>query len=160
MRPTSLFFKANHLRRLTAGVAGMCFINLLACTEYTPVHGMVDPSTSAHVRVTLTEQGRMTVTPRIGQRAERVEGTLQSMTDSSLSLMVTGVSREGGIEDTYLGEQLSLNASDYEAVEKSQTSAIRSFLLAGVIVASTFLVGKGVADISGGKGSTPPPQTK
>jgi hypothetical protein len=102
----------------------------------------------------------VTIAPRIGLRAERLEGTLQSMNDSSLSLMVTGVSREGGIEDNYLGEQLSLSARDYESVEKSKTSVIRSLLLAGAIVASTFFVGKGVADISGGKGGTPPPQTK
>jgi hypothetical protein len=160
MRSTSLFFGANRQRRLTAVVAGACFTNLLACTEYTPVHGMVDPATPTQVRVTLTDQGRVTIAPRLGLRAEHLEGTLQSMTDSSLSLMVTRISREGGIADDYTGEQLSLNSRDYESVEKSGTSVIRSLLLAGMLVASTFLVGKGVGDVSGGKNENPPPNTK
>ena len=160
MRSTSLFFGANRQRRLTAAVAAVCFMNLLACTEYTPVHGMVDPATPTQVRVTLTDQGRVTIAPRVGLRAQSLEGTLQSMNDSSLSLMVTKISREGGIEDDYAGEQLALNSRDYEAVEKSGTSVIRSLLLAGVLIASTFLVGKGAGDISGGKNENPPPQTK
>jgi hypothetical protein len=82
------------------------------------------------------------------------------MTDTSLSLLVSKVSREGGIEDSYLGQQLTLNSRDYEAVEKSKTSVLRSLLLAGIIVASTFLVAQGLGDISGSGGSKPPPQTK
>ena len=154
------FFTAYHMRRLTAIVVGVCFMNLLACTEYTPVRGAVDPATSTQVRVTLTDQGQMTVAPRIGLRAHSVEGSLQALTDTSLSLMVSKVSREGGIEDTYTGEPLSLSSRDYQAVEKSQTSVMRSLLLAGIIVASTFLISQGLGDISGGGGSKPPPNTK
>ncbi|HEV7388444.1 MAG TPA: hypothetical protein VGN73_07535 [Gemmatimonadaceae bacterium] len=145
---------------MTAIVVGGCFVNLLACTEYTPVRGTVDPAAPTQVRVTLTDQGQMTVAPRIGLRAHQLEGNLQGMTDSSLSLLVSKVSREGGIEDNYIGQQLSLNSRDYQAVEKSKTSVIRSLLLAGVILASTFLVAQGVGDVSGGKGGNPPPQTK
>jgi len=75
------------------------FATLLACTEYTQVHNAVDVANQPEVRVTLTGQGRVNVGPRIGLRAVRLEGLLQSMTDSSLSLSVRKVSREGGIED-------------------------------------------------------------
>lgn len=147
-------------RRLTAFVSGLCFMNLLACTEYTPVRGTVDPTAPTEVRVTLTDMGQVGVAPRIGLRAHQLEGTLQSMTDSSLALLVHKVSREGGIEDSYAGEQLSLNSRDFGAVERKGTSVIRSLLLAGAIVASTFVVAKGAGDLSGGKNGNPPPETK
>ncbi|MFL5479144.1 MAG: hypothetical protein ACJ79X_09015 [Gemmatimonadaceae bacterium] len=147
-------------QRVVAVITGLCFMNLLACTEYTPVRGTVDPATPAEVRVTLTDAGQLAVAPRIGLRAHQIEGTLQAMTDSSLSLSVHKVSREGGIEDAYAGEQLSLSARDFGAVEKRGTSVIRSLLLAGAIIATTFVAAKGAGDISGGKNGNPPPNTK
>ncbi|MFL5499618.1 MAG: hypothetical protein ACJ79Q_00120 [Gemmatimonadaceae bacterium] len=153
-------FPSGHSRRVIALVSGLCFINLLGCTEYTPVRGTVDPTSPTEVRVTLTDAGQMTVAPRIGLRAHQLEGALQSMTDSSLALSVHKVSREGGIEDSYAGEQLSLTARDFGAVEKSGTSVIRSLLLAGAIIATTFVAAKGAGDLSGGKNGNPPPQTK
>jgi hypothetical protein len=160
MNELTLKFPVRHSRRVVAFVSGVCFMNLLACTEYTPVRGTVDPASPTEVRVTLTDSGQLAVAPRIGLRAHQLEGALQSMTDSSLSLSVHKVSREGGIEDSYTGEQLSLTSRDFGAVEKSSTSVIRSLLLAGAILASTFVVAKGAGDLSGGKGGNPPPNTK
>jgi len=100
------------------------------------------------------------VAPRIGLRARQLEGTLQSMTDSSLALSVRKVSREGGIEDSYAGEQLSLSARDFEAVAKSRTSVVRSVLAAGAIIASAFLIAKGAGNVSGGDKGGPPPPTR
>jgi hypothetical protein len=159
MTVTSVF-RAHRTRQLTALIVGVCLMNLLACTVYTPVRGTVDLATPTNVRVTLTDQGQLTVAPRIGLRAHRLEGSLQGMTDTSLSLLVHSVSREGGVEDGYLGEQLSLNSRDYQAVETSKTSVIRSLLLTGVLIASTFLLAQGIGEISGTGGSKPPPQTK
>jgi hypothetical protein len=160
MNDLKLKSSTRHTRRITAFVSGLCFTNLLACTEYTPVRGLVDPTIPTEVRVTLTDVGQVSVAPRIGLRARQLQGTLESMTDSSVSLSVHNVSREGGIEDTYAGEQVSLNARDFDAVEKSRTSVIRSLLLAGAIIASTFLLAKGAGDLSGGNGGNPPPNTK
>jgi hypothetical protein len=112
------------------------------------------------VRVTLTDQGQLDVASRIGLRARQLEGTLQSLNDTSLSLSVRKVSREGGIEDNYAGEQLSLAARDFETVETSRTSISRSVLVAGAIIAATFLIAKGAGDLSGGKNGGPPPPTR
>jgi hypothetical protein len=144
-------------RRLVATLLAGTFANLLGCTEYTPVRGTVDASRQPEVRVILTDQGQLDVASRIGLRALRLEGTLQSMTDSSLTLIVHKVSREGGIDDNYAGEQLSLSARDFDAVETSKTSVARSLLLAGVIIASTFVIAKGAGDIAGGNNGGPPP---
>ena len=135
------------------------FANLVACTEYTPVHGDINVASQSAIRVTLTDKGTVDVAPRLGLRATQLTGTVQSMSDSSLSMTVQKVSREGGIEDTYTGEQISLHAGDFDAVEKSRTSVSRSLLLTAAILIATFVVAKGVGDISGGSDTGPPGQT-
>lgn len=147
-------------RRFTAGPLLLLFANLVACTEYVPVRGSIDVTASPEVRVTLSDQGTFDVAPRLGQRAEQLEGVLQGMTDSSLSLTVRKVSREGGIEDTYQGEHLTLAARDFESVGKARTSVARSLLLAAGITATAFLLAKGAGDLSGGKTPGPPPPTR
>jgi hypothetical protein len=159
MKVTQSPHGANRVRRTTALLLLASFTNLVACTEYTPVRGPVDAATQPDVRVTLTDQGQLDVASRIGLRARQLEGTLQTMTDSSLSLSVRKVTREGGIEDNYTGEQLSLSRRDVDAVEKTKTSVVRSLLAAGAILASVFLIAKGAGDVSGGKTSGPPPPT-
>lgn len=135
------------------------FANLLACTEYVPIRGSVDASAQPAVRVTLTDQGTLDVAPRIGMRAQTLEGVLQAATDSSLSLSVRKVSREGGIEDTYAGEPLSLLRRDYESVATGRTSVSRSLLLTGAIIAAALLLGTGAGDLLGGGGGGPPNKT-
>jgi len=159
MKRTSLVYIGFGDRRTTASLLMASFANLVACTEYTPVRGAVDAATQPDVRITLTDQGQLDLASRIGLRARQLEGTLQSMTDSSLALTVRKVSREGGIEDTYTGEQLSLSTRDFGTVERSKTSVSRSILAAGAILASAFLIAKGAGDVSGGKSSGPPPPT-
>ena len=146
-------------RAVTSLLLLASFANFVGCTEYTPVRGAVDTRAQSDVRITLTDQGQLDVAPRIGLRARQLEGTLQSMTDSSLALSVRKVSREGGIEDTYTGEQLSLLARDFDTVEKSRTSVVRSFLAAGAIVASALAIAKGAGNVSGGDKGGPPPPT-
>jgi hypothetical protein len=145
-------------RRVTAGMVAILFANLTACTEYVPVRGAVAAGPASQVRVTLTDEGTIDVAPRLGLRAERLEGVLQSMSDSSLTLMVRKVSRQGGIEDTYAGEQILLPRRDFDAVETGKTAVSRSILLTGAIIAGALLVARGAGDFSGGKsGGTPPP---
>lgn len=147
-------------RPTIAGLVAVLFANLVACTEYIPVKGMVDAGPVPEVRVTLTDQGTVDVAPRLGLRAERLEGLLQGMSDSSLTLTVRKVSRAGGIEDSYDGQQLSLATRDFLTIEKSRTSAPRSFLLAGAIVAGSFLIARGAGDIVGNGGGNHPPPTR
>lgn len=135
----------------------MLFANLIGCTEYVPVKGGIDQSSPRKVRVTLTDAGSVSVASKIGQRARIVQGVLHSMTDSTITLTVTHVSREGGIEDSYASEALTLSARDYEKVEQGKTSVSRSLLLAGAIIAGAFAVAVGAGELSGGGGGGPPP---
>ena len=142
-------------RRVTALCVLLVLPHLLACTEYTAVRGVSDAGVQPQVRVTLTDQGRVDAAPRVGLRAQRVEGRLTSMTDSTLSLSVRKVTREGSIEDNYEGDELTLSARDYDAVEKSQTSVPRSILAAGAIIVSAFVVARVGGDVTGSKSGGP-----
>ena len=146
--------------RVAASVVLILFTNLVACTEYTPVRGDIDAARQPEVRVTLTDQGQLDVATRIGLRVTKLEGILQSMSDSSLSLSVRKVSREGGVEDSYVGEPLSLSPRDFEAVEKSTTSVARSVLLTGAIVIASFLAAKGAGSLTGSENGSKPPPTR
>jgi len=152
------YLRTSH-RRLTGALAFVLFANLLACTEYVPVRGGVDASAQPAVRVTLTDQGTIDVAPRIGMRAETLEGVLESVSDTSLALSVRKVSREGGIEDSYAGEPLTLMRRDYESVATGRTSVSRSLLLAGGIIAGALLLGRGAGDLFGGDNGGHPNKT-
>ena len=143
-------------RRGCALLLIVLFANLTACTVYVPVTGAISQTSPRKVKVTLTDTGSVSVAPKIGQRARIVQGVLQSMTDSTITLTVTRVSREGGIEDSYAGEALTLSARDYEKVEQGKTSVSRSLLLAGAIIAGAFVVAVGAGELSGGDGGGPP----
>ena len=142
-------------RRLSS--TGLLFA--LACTVYTPVRG-VEPSQGYDVRVSLTDNGAVAIAPKIGPRARQLEGTLKQMNDSSLLISVRRITREGGGDDTYDGNEISLARQDIELVERSRTSVSRSILAAGAVLASALLVAKGAGDLSGGKTGGPPPPTR
>ena len=131
----------------------------VGCTAYTPLQ----PGQSApgyNVRVTLSDQGAVDLTPRIGARARQLEGTLRQTSDSAIVVSVRRVTREGGGDDNYDSLDVSIPAQDIAAVERSQTSVSRSVLTAGAIVATALLAAKGAGDFSGGKGTQPPPTGK
>lgn len=156
MQSASLNSFSFPVRRTTAVVLALLFANLTACTVYVPVTGAITQASPQKVKVTLTDAGSVSVAPKIGQRARVVQGLMQSMTDSTITLTVTQVSREGGIEDTYAGDALTLSARDYEKLEQGKTSVSRSLLLAGAIIAGAFAVAVGAGAVSGGDGGGPP----
>ena len=82
------------------------------------------------------------------------------MNDSSLTLSLRKVAREGGIEDSYQDIRLVLSSHDYDGVERERVSKPRSLLLAGGIIVSALLIGRGAGDLSGGKTAGPPPPTR
>jgi hypothetical protein len=144
-------------KRIVAIVLFAALPNLVGCTEYVPVSGTVDAAAKPEIRVVLTDQGKQSVASRLGPRVSRLEGVLDAMTDSSLTLTVRKVSREEGVEDTYAPEQIPLSRADVQSVEKSRTSVSRSVLTAGAIFVSALLVARGSGDVSGSGSGGPAP---
>jgi hypothetical protein len=126
-----------------------------ACTAYTPLQlGQAAPG--YNVRVTLSDQGAVDLTPKIGARAVQLEGTLRQASDSSILLSVRRVTRVGGGDDNYDALEVQIPAQDIETVERSKTSVSRSLLTAGAIAATALLAAKGAGDVSGGRNGGPP----
>jgi len=134
---------------------GMLF-TMAACTGYTPIHG-VAATPGSNVRVRLTDNGAVNLVPRIGPRARELQGTLRQVSDTSMVVLVRRVVREGGGEDAYDGQEISIPSADIELAETSKTSVSKSILAAGGILASALLIAKGAGDIGGGGSSRPPP---
>lgn len=132
------------------------FLTTAACTEYTPIHGIA-ATPGYDVRVRLTDNGAVNLVPKIGPRARQLQGTLKQVSDTSMVVLVRKVVREGGGEDTYDGQEISIPSADVELAETSKTSVSKSILAAGGILASAFLIAKGAGDIGGGGSSRPPP---
>ena len=145
--------------QIRTALVSVSFLTTASCTAYTPIHG-VEAAPGNNVRVRLSDKGAADLAQRIGPRVRQLEGTLKQVTDSSMLVSVRRVTREGGGEDTYDGQDISIPSQDIETAESSKTSAPRSILTAGAILASVFLVAKGAGDISGGGSNRPPPGSR
>lgn len=143
--------------RIRMALLSVSLLTMAACTAYTRIHG-IEATPGYDVRVRLTDKGAVDLVPRIGPRARQLQGTLKQMSDTSMVVLVRRVVREGGGEDTYDGQEISIPSRDIELAETSKTSVPRSILAAGGILASAFLIAKGAGDLSGGgSGKNPPP---
>ena len=135
------------------------FIFTASCTVYTPVRGL-DATPGNDVRLRLTDKGAVDLAPRIGPRARTLEGTLRQVTDSSMVVSVRRVFREDQGQDTYDSLEIAIPSQDIETAETSKTSAPRTILAAGAIIATALLAAKGAGDLSGRGGNKPPPGGK
>ena len=136
--------------RIGRSLISICILAVSACTTYTPLR-VADMSPGYNVRVSLTDQGAVDLAPKIGARARQLEGTLTQASDSTISISVRRVVREGGGDDTYNDLPISLPSQDVDRVERSTTSFSRSMLTAGAIVGTALLAARGAGDVSGGK---------
>src|SRR5258705_13577252 len=146
-------------KRVRTALLSVSLMVTVSCTVYTPMRGL-EAVPGYDVRLRLADKGAVDLAPRIGPRARTLEGTLRQVTDSSMVLSVRRVAREGQGQDTYDALEITIPSQDIEIAETSKTSVPRSFLAAGAIIASAFLVAKGAGDLSGGGGSKPPPGGK
>lgn len=147
------------IKRVRVALLSAPFIFTASCTVYTPVRGL-DATPGNDVRLRLTDKGAVDLAPKIGPRARALEGTLRGVTDSSMVVSVRRVAREDQGQDTYDALEITIPSQDVETAETSKTSVPRSFLTAGAIIASAFLVAKGAGDLSGSGGNKPPPGGK
>ena len=136
------------------GIVLTALLATIACTAYTPLQ-LSQAAAGYNVRVTLSDQGAVDLTPKIGARAVQLEGTLREASDSSILLTVRRVTRIGGGDDNYDALDVPIPARDVESFERSQTSVVRSFLTAGAIAATALLAARGAGDVSGGKNGGP-----
>jgi hypothetical protein len=128
-----------------------------ACQVYTPVQP--SPAVAGKdVRVTLTQGGSAELASTLGAPADVLEGRLVEASDSLLVVSMKSLTRTNGVEDSWNGESVRIPARDVSRVETSQTSRVRSTILAVALVGGAILAGSGFvhgqSQGSAGKGST------
>lgn len=131
-----------HIRRSRLGTLSVVTATLLtaACHTYTPVAGQ-SVAPGGTVRVRLTDTGAVAVAPSVGPYARAIEGRVGSVTDSTVVLAVTGLTRANGQDETWRGESVAVPRSGVADMAVPKLSRPRSWLLAGGLMAGAAALG-------------------
>jgi len=111
-----------------------------------------------NVRVTLTDAGTAQLAQLLGGGTASLKGRVTAVTDSTIALATSSVTRLSGTDETWNGEPVVLPRQDIASVSAEHVSVARSLLAAGALIGGAYAVtragaGSGVA----GGGRTPPP---
>lgn len=143
------------MRKTVVRAGSVAVLACMGCQVYTPLT-LAPAMTGTPVRVTLTESGQVANSTMLGGAATRLEGSVSAVTDSTVTLAVTDLTRLNGGEETWKGEAVTVRRSEIASVERKQTSVTRSVLMAGAVIAGAYLATKsgssGDAIVNGGGG--------
>jgi hypothetical protein len=138
---------------LLTGVASVS-----GCYTQVPVVGAPKPGTT--VVLDLSDRGRLALGDSIGSSAARIQGIVQSSSDSSYVLRVSSVQYLNGQSNRWSGEPLTVRADLVGRTQERQLSRKRTWA-AGIGVAAAVLVVLLTTDLIGsgslGRSSEPPP---
>lgn len=149
--------------RTRRGVATLLLVVMPATGCYTarPVQSAPEPGST--LLLDLTDRGRAELGPQIGQSAERIQGNLQSVSDSGYVLRVSSVRYQNGQLSQWTGEPFTVPTAYVARTRRQEFSRSRTFTLAAGLTAALIAVLVGTDLIGGGGGSHrtdgPPPGT-
>lgn len=110
------------------------------CMAYTPV-AATPQIQNEPVRLRLNQDGSAALAPLLGAATSEVRGRVQSVSDSSIVLLVSEVARADGGTEPWNGERAEIPLRDVTSVAKQRTSVARSALLGGLLAGGVYLVG-------------------
>jgi hypothetical protein len=106
----------------------------VACQTYSAVpFAGVRPGND--VRLTVTNEGSLSVAPTVGRNVAWVEGRVQSVDTSGITLRVESVSRGEDIDEKVDSSTVRLASSGISVAELRSFDKPKSFLVAGLITA-------------------------
>ena len=117
------------IKRVSAALLLACG----ACQAYSTIDPSAAP-TGTPVRVSLTDNGSLALGNQLGATARTLEGTVQSVSDSSITLSVTQITRLSGAEDAWKGERVTIPRANVSNVERRSTSVGRSVVLGALLL--------------------------
>jgi hypothetical protein len=119
-----------------------------ACFSYTSFSGALGP-TSGTVRLSTNDSGRSETLGRLGAKVTMVEGEVRSISDSTVTIAVSEVSRVASDVETYHGEAVTIPSRYIGAIERKHVRFARSLLLAGAILGGAIWIGsQGHGDVT------------
>jgi len=126
---------------------------------YTTVPMSSAPEPGQVLVMNLTDQGRVALGPSIGPSATRIEGTLDTRTDSGYVVKVASVVYLNGTNNRWTNEPLVIRSDLVRDMREKKFSRSRSGLLAAGVVGATVafiatrgLLGLGTPDKDNGPG--------
>jgi hypothetical protein len=131
-------------------VALSCWV-VGGCYQFRPISG-VPRETGASVRVSLTDRGSVDLAPYIGPTIVKVDGRLESASDSAFTLLLANVIARNGVETAWAGEKVLFHTSYVSRLESRRLDTRRSWLAAAVVVGGTVALGR-VFSLFGGSSS-------
>ena len=138
-------------RTLVAVVTGLLVVS--ACHRYEPVTAAT-VDRGANVSVTLTDFGTANLGRLLGMGVGTVEGELQSLSDSALTIAVQLVRQRNGVETFWKGEAVTIPRSDVAEIRQRRFSKGKSAVATVAVIAAA--VGAVEAFIGTGSGGSPP----
>ena len=127
------------MRRRLVGVLIAGSFLCSGCSTYTSVAPALTPK-SGTVRLSMNDAGRTEALPRLGGQVTSVEGEVRSISDSSVTIAVTEVSRASADAESYHGEAVTIPSRYIGSIEKKRVQIARSLLVAGAFVAGAIWV--------------------
>jgi hypothetical protein len=126
--------------RTWRGIAALLLLatQVAACYTTRPIEGA--PKAGATVILEVNDRGRVELVDRVGQSVERIQGQLQSVTDSGYVLRVQSVRYLNGQLNQWSGEELTMPTAFVSRARQQEFSKTRTFLLAAGITAALVAV--------------------
>ena len=123
-------------RRIATGLLVAMSLNT-ACYVDKPM--ATAPAPGQQVSLLVSDQGRVALGPQLGAGVHVLEGTLASVDGEDMMVRVSRVRMLNGPTANWSGEQVRIRRGDVALFQERRLSKSRSFLVAGVVVASIAL---------------------
>lgn len=121
-------------------VAVVLLLALGACHSLVPLERA--PVVDDEARVRLTELGAATMAPILGPGVTGVRGRIVSADSALMRLSVVAVTDRDGIENTWLGEQVTVPRQHIAGYDKRELSPVRSAAVGAGILAGMYMLAR------------------
>lgn len=129
---------------------------LLGCYSYVPLRTAASPEPGEHVQIELNDAGRVGMADALGPEMAKVEGTLESASDSQLVVKVAQVWGEYGGVSRWEGERVAFKPEYIRTLGERRFSPVRTAILAATVGAGAvaFIATRDLLGIGFGPGSS------
>ena len=137
-------------RRLVALTLLGAISAVAGCATYRPIDRQRAPA-AGEVRLDLTERGTLELGPQIGAGVVSLDGSIVSVTDSTVQMSLKQVVNRSGDVQQWVGEKVTIPAAYVNLYRKRQPSLARSVALGAGLTAAA--VGIALGFTPGNSGS-------
>jgi hypothetical protein len=116
------------LCRLARGLLALAPAVLPACYHYVPLRSAAEPG--VQVQVELNDLGRVGLTDAVGPEAGKIDGVLESSSDSGMVVRVAQIEGEYGGVTRWEGERVAIRQEFIRTLRRREFSATRTAVVA------------------------------